>query len=158
MKFIGFWNRVIALAGSILCIASTSVLSAESHHLGVKLTDEQSRLLNGYHQPALANFDMNSLSTRSVSAVPLISLTFTAETNLMKGNAFELGANYSSWTLNSNSAQIDVVSVGTSFTLHAPIQQAMDFSKSIREKVELCPEKLLDKLVVDGAVAINYSW
>lgn len=158
MKITVFWNRIVTFASCLLFIASASVIASEPGYLGVELTEEQSHLLNGYHQPAQANFNMNSLSVTSYSAVPLVSFQFTAETKLMKGNALELGANYSAWSVDPVSAQIDVTSVGATFTLQAPIQQAMDFSQSIREKVELCPEKIIDKMLIDGSVAINYSW
>lgn len=149
---------MIAIAGCILGVASASVMASDLGDLNVTLTDEQSRLLDGYHQPAQANFNMNSLSSNSGVAVPLLTLQFTADTNLMKGNALELAANYSSWSVNPSSAQINVIHVGTTFTVSAPVQSALDFSKSIREKVELCPEKILDKVLIDGSVAVNYSW
>lgn len=158
MKSIVFWNRIIAIAGSILCVASVSVLAAEPGLPDIKLTEEQSKLLNGYHHPFQANYDIHTLSAPAGSAVPLVSLQFTAETNLMKGNTLELGANYRSWSVNPESAQLDVTTIETKFSVQAPIQQALDFSKAIREKVELCPEKLIDKVVIDGAVAFNYSW
>lgn len=156
MKSIGLWKNIIACAGCIISIASAHVIAADADSLNIELTDEQSQLLNGYHQPS-QNYNIHSLSHQGM-AIPLVSLKFTADTNPMKGNTVELGAKYNSWSIDPVSAQIDVSSVGTTFTVQAPFQKALDFSKAIREKVELCPEKIIDKMVIDGAVGFNYNW
>lgn len=158
MKVLGSWKLLIACAGCIAIIASAGVEASEAVYSSVQLTEEQSKLLNGYHQPAHPHYDMHSLRANPAMAIPLVALKFTAETNLMKGNTLELAANYRSWSIDPISAEIDVTSVGTTFSLQAPLQKALDFSSSIREKVELCPEKILDKMVIDGAVGFNYNW
>ena len=158
MKVLGSWKLLIASAGCIAVIASASVEASEIGYIDVQLTEEQSQLLNGYHQPARPHYDMHSLTPNQGMAIPLVALKLTAETNLMKGNTLELGANYRSWSIDPLSAEIDVTSVGATFSLQAPLQKALDFSTSIREKVELCPEKIIDKMLIDAAVGFNYSW
>ncbi|MBA54780.1 MAG: hypothetical protein CMK89_10035 [Pseudomonadales bacterium] len=157
MKSLGLWKTIFACAGCVASFASAHVVAADTDFLNIELTEEQSRLLSGYHQPSQANYNIHSLSHQGM-AIPLVSFKFTADTNPMKGNSLELGAKYNAWSIDPLSANIDVTSVGTTFTVQAPIQKAMDFSKAIREKVELCPEKMIDKLVIDGAVGFNYNW
>lgn len=163
MNVHGFWKGLIAGAVCSACIASVEASTADIEAHGIQLTEEQSYLLNGYHPPARANYDMHGLMPNPGMAIPLVALKFTAETNLMKGNTLELGANYRSWRIDPLSAEIDVTTVGTTFTVQAgslptPLLKALDFSSAIREKVELCPEKIIDKMVIDGAVGFNYSW
>jgi hypothetical protein len=151
-------GKLILLVGCIAPFASAHVFANDPAGRSYNLTEEQSRLLHGYHQPMPANYDIHTLSYTFANQVPLITFELTAETNLMKGNALELGANYQSWGVSSTFNDIGFSSYKTSFTVLAPLQQAMDFSKSIREKVELCPEKILDKVVIDGAVSLNFNW
>ena len=106
----------------------------------------------------VGQYDVHSLSERGMSPVPLVSVTLSAATDLMKGNALDLTASYRSVGLNQNTAQLGYREITTAFSLTAPNLSALDFSKAIREKVEDCPEKLLDKLIIDGAVSLNYSW
>ena len=157
MKSISLWKTLFAGAGCMTILASSGLKAAETDFLNVSLTEEQSRLLNGYHQPTHGNYNIHSLSQQG-TAIALVSLKFTAETNLMKGNTLELGAKYNAWTIDPLSAEIDVSSIGTTFSVQAPFQKALDFSKAIRDKVELCPEKIIDKMVIDGAVGFNYNW
>lgn len=157
MKSFGLFKLFITCAGCIFSAASAHLIAAEADFLNIELTEEQSRLLGAYNPPSIGTYNIHTLAHQG-SAIPLVSLKLTAETNPMKGNALELGAKYNSWSIDPVTAEIGLTSISTTFTVQAPLQKALDFSNSIREKVELCPEKILDKLVIDGAVSFNYSW
>jgi len=152
------WKTLILGAGCIAATVSPQLLASEVNDLGIRLTEEQRLLLDGRSTPLPGNYDIHTLFSVPALAVPLISVEFTANTNPMKGNTIVLGAEYQSWSIDPIAGQIDRASLIGSVSLQAPLQQALDFSQSIRDKVELCPEKVLDKLLVDGSINLNFSW
>ncbi len=109
------------------------------------------------NQSGTGMYDLHSLDSLS-GTVPLIAVSLTASTDSMKGNSVDVGASYRAVGLNVASRQLGYNEVSTEFSVGAPHIRAMDFSQSIREKVENCPEKMIDKLIIDGAVGLNYSW
>ncbi|MGB3623913.1 hypothetical protein FT643_09655 [Ketobacter sp. MCCC 1A13808] len=156
-KSLSCWVGTVALASAI------NVSASELASVDAQLTEEQSQLLYGYHQPASAHFDMHSLHTDAfssdITALPLLSLRLTAATNNMKGNTLELDALYKGWTIDSNFDGVSYSSMGTSITVESPIRKALDFSHSIRSKVEdACAEKMLDKMLIDGALGFIINW
>lgn len=146
------------MAGCFVILASLNINANEADRILSQLSDEQSRLLYGTHLPIYSSFNTHSLSSDPSGAVSLVSFQITAETNLMQGAALQLGAQYRSWAVEPKLSGITYNTYSTEFTLKAPIQHALDFSDSIRETSELCPEKLIDKMVIDGAVSLNFSW
>ncbi|HVL01951.1 MAG TPA: hypothetical protein VM553_19175 [Dongiaceae bacterium] len=102
-------------------------------------------------------YDMHSVGAVD-SAVPLISFNLTASTDAMRGNSVDFAASYRSVGLNVAKQELGYNQVSTAFSLNAPRLQGMDFSDAIREKVESCPEKMIDKLIIDGAVGLAYAW
>ena len=107
--------------------------------------------------PGAGVYDLHSLDGVT-GGVPLIAISLTASMDSMKGNSVDFGASYRSVGLNVATRQLGYNEVSTEFSVSAPRVNTMDFSKSIREKVENCPEKMIDKLIIDGAVGLNYSW
>lgn len=103
-------------------------------------------------------FDIHGLGNVNSNAVPLLSIQFSASTDLMKGNALDVVASYRSIGVNQDSANLQYNELSHAFSVTAPRIKSLDFSDAIREKVEICPEKLLDKLIIDGAVGFNYHW
>ena len=103
-------------------------------------------------------FDIHGLNGVNSNPVPLLSIQFSASTDLMKGNALDVVASYRSIGVNQDSANLQYNELSHAFSVTAPRIKSLDFSDSIREKVEICPEKLLDKLIIDGAVGFNYHW
>lgn len=102
-------------------------------------------------------FDTHSVGA-TANTVPLFSFSLSASTDAMRGNSVDFSASYRSVGLNVATQQLGYNEISTEFSVNAPRVQSLDFSDSIREKVENCPEKILDKLIVDGAVGLNYSW
>nr|NIR92732.1 hypothetical protein [Gammaproteobacteria bacterium] len=67
MKSFGLLKIIITCAGCTAGLSSAQVMAADTDFLNVELTEEQSRLLNGYHQPSQANFDINSLPQQGLA-------------------------------------------------------------------------------------------
>lgn len=111
-----------------------------------------------YYEPATGRYDMHGLGNVNSNAIPLFTVQLSASTDLMKGNAMDFVASYRSVGVNQDTADLNYNVLSTEFSLNAPRVKSLDFSKAIREKVEICPEKLIDKLVIDGAVSLNYQW
>lgn len=160
MREQNFRNSIIRTAfGCIIFAAAMNQSFADSlTELGIQLTDEQTQLLYGKNT---INHQINSafLSPHAQNTiVSLVSLNLTADINIMKGYSLDIGAVYKSWGLSRDFNQITYSTIETEFTIQAPIQAALDFSEEIRSKVEYCPEKALEKLLVDGALALNVSW
>ncbi len=150
-----------AAAVTVLC--ALPAYSSDIKLVGAELTEEQTQLLNGYRPSSASEINFNSLSqdafSNSLTTIPLLSLSVTASTNSMKGNALELDAMYKSWTINNSFDGLQYRTLEASVTFEAPLRKALDFSQSIREKVEAaCPEKMLDKMLVDGALGFNINW
>lgn len=103
-------------------------------------------------------YDMHGLGDVNANAIPLFSVTLSASTDLMKGNALDLVASYRSVGLDQSSKTLQYSELAKEFSVNAPRLKSLDFSQAIREKVEICPEKLIDKFVIDGAVSLNYQW
>lgn len=124
------------------------------------LTTLDTQANNDQSEPSFASagqVDMHSVGA-TANAVPLISFSLTASTDAMRGNSVDFAASYRSVGLNVATQQLGYNEVSTEFSVNAPRVKSLDFSDSIREKVENCPEKMLDKLIIDGAVGLNYSW
>ena len=103
-------------------------------------------------------FDMHSLGDVNHNAIPLFSVRLSASTDLMKGNALDLEASYRSVGLNQTTATLQYNVLSHGFSVYAPRIKSLDFSQAIRKKVEVCPEKLIDSMIVDGAVGFNIHW
>lgn len=150
-------------AGMLTAIHGINSYAVETGLFGTELTEEQSQLLNGqppYSAPEFsANFNNKDAFGINPSTIPLVSFSLTASTNSMKGNALEFDAMYQSWSINNGFDGLHYKTMETSLTLEAPLHKALDFSQSIREKVEAaCAEKLLDRMLVDGALGFNINW
>ena len=146
------------IAGCVLLLAAAAANAGEYERVLNQLNEEQRRLLGDYHQPTSMAYNTHSLGSNVGKQVSLVSFQITADTNLMQGASVELGARYRSWGINSNFSGLTYNTYSTQFVLKAPIQKALDFTDSIREQSELCPEKLIDKMVIDGAVSLNFTW
>lgn len=114
--------------------------------------------LNGGVNGTVGHYNPHSLGDFAESAIPLFSIRVSASTDLMKGNALDVVASYRSVGLKQNSANLEYNELSTEFSVSAPRIKSLDFSQAIREKVEICPEKLIDKMIIDGAVGFNYHW
>lgn len=116
------------------------------------------------NRPTLSNtsnygqFDMHSLSSINESSVPLFSVKLRAGTSTMKGNALDLVASYRSVGITPNGFGLQYNVVKSEFSMTTPRIKAWDFSQAIREKAEICPEKIFDKMVADGTVSFNMRW
>lgn len=106
----------------------------------------------------VGHYNPHSLGDFADSAIPLLSIRVSASTDLMKGNALDVVASYRSVGVNQNSTNLQYNELSTEFSVTAPRFKSLDFSQAIREKVEICPEKLIDKMIIDGAVGFNYQW
>ena len=104
------------------------------------------------------HFNPHSLGGINDNPIPLFSIRVSASTDLMKGNALDVVASYRSVGVNQNTADLQYNELSTEFSVTAPRIKSLDFSQAIREKVEICPEKLIDKMIIDGAVGFNYQW
>ena len=150
-------------AGVLSLLCALPGYSSDIDLVGVELTEEQSQLLNGY-QPSLGtDLIFNSVNQdafgTNLSTIPLVSLSVSATTNTMKGNTLEFDAMYKSWTINNSFDGLHYRTLEASVTFESPLRKALDFSQSIREKVEAaCPEKMLDRMLVDGALGFNINW
>ncbi len=160
MRATNFVIKAISwFAGSVILSLALNANAGEYEQVMKQLTEEQRQLLNDYHQPTHTAYNNHSLNSFTGQEVSLMRLQITAETNPMQGAALQLGASYRSWGVNSNFSGLTYNTISTEFTVKAAqIQRALDFSESIREKSEFCPEKLIDKMVIDGAVSLNFAW
>ena len=150
-------------AGALSLFCSLPLYCDELKLVGAELTEEQTQLLNGYQPTIASDINFNAINhdafSNKLSTIPLLSLSVSATTNSMKGNALEFDAMYKSWAINNNFDGLHYRTLEASLTVESPLRKALDFSQSIRDKVDAaCPEKLLDKMLVDGALGFNINW
>ena len=138
-----------------MLLMACHVSATEYDNVMAHLNEEQRQLLNDYRKPTL---EFNSHSLTRFNPVSLVSFQLTADTNPMNGAAFQLGAQYRSWAVHPDFNNLNYNTYSTEFTISSPLIKALDFTDAIREKTELCPEKLLDKMVFDGAFNLNFAW
>ena len=155
----------IKMSLTVLCgvMCTPSAALAQTLIDPIELTDEQHNLLYGSHQLSateVGGFDIHQLGgdMGNFSAVPLVNFELKAATNLMQGNTLDMSASYQTVTIGKNFQTIDRGSYETSFSVSAPVHKYLDFSQAIRENAELCPEKVIDKMIIDGAVGFNLTW
>lgn len=96
-------------------------------------------------------------SFSSTAATTLMKVELSASTSVWNNNSLDVSASYKSISFNMHNNALGYSEVSKDFNLSAPIR-ALDFSESIRERSEICLEKIIDKLVIDGAVGFNLSW
>lgn len=107
--------------------------------------------------PATGRFDIHSLD-HNASTVPLVAVNLSASLDTMKGRSLELGATYRAVGFDSIRHQLGYREIAAEFSVQAPVIGSMDFARAIREEGDNSPQRLLDKLIIDGAVGLNYSW
>lgn len=112
----------------------------------------------GGHPDATGRFDPHGLGDVNSNPVPLLSFTLSASTDVMKGNSMDLVASWRGVGLTENRSSLQYQELTHEFSIQAPRIKALDFSKAIREKVETSPEKLLDRLIVDGNLSFSVNW
>ena len=106
----------------------------------------------------VGRYDVHSLDGNGQSAIPLVSFTLSAATDSMRGNALDFTASYRGVGVKDGKHRLGYKEISAAFSLTAPNLSGLDFSKSIRDKVEDCPEKMINRLIIDGAVGFNFSW
>ena len=130
---------------SAVCFCALQVQATEIESILGELNEHQTRILQGYHQPAQMSNDIHSLSNGlNREIVSLVSVQITADTLLMQGSAVELGAHYGAYS--------------TEITIKTPLHRTQSFQDAIRVRSQMSPEKLIDKMVIDGAVSLNFTW
>ncbi len=145
-------KRVSYISGA-LALFAVSLTHADS--LRTELTAEQLALLQP--ETGQVNYQAPTLSDRFNDTVPLLSFKLSATTNVMRGQSLDVDASYRSWNLTPTTG-LNYSGDNTTFSINTPFHNALDFSDSIRAKVEACPEKMLDKMIIDGALGLNFSW
>lgn len=91
------------------------------------------------------------------SATTLMKVELAASTSVWNNNSLNVSASYKTISFNKQSNALGYSELSKDFNVSAPIG-ALDFSESIRERSEICLEKIIDKLIIDGAVGFNLSW
>lgn len=161
-------NRIAFIAGFSTLLLSVQASAVDEILLGSDFNDSRHSSSVDMWSPSASTTPSTTFGLSENTITPLVSIQFTANTNAMKGNVVELGATYTSLTLKPGLEGFSIGTRSNSLTLEAslpngtltsPLTKALDFSSSIREKVEAaCAEKMLDKLIVDGAVGFNINW
>lgn len=143
---------------ALVTFMTASLGMASTDLAGINLTEEQQRLLT-------ANVKFNNQLTANsaesfggqATAVPLIRLSLSAEKDLMRGNGFNLSARYQSWQVRKDGMEFGTT-FSTDFSLRAPVDRCLDFTKDIRKNAQTSAKKMFDKYVIDGAVGFAIKW
>lgn len=109
-------------------------------------------------QEAVGRYNPHSLSGVNDMPVPLVSVRLSASTDLMKGRALDVVASYRSIGFDQQQGGLHYNELSKEFSVTAPQVKSLDFSRSIREHSNNSPEKMFDKMIVDGAVSLNFQW
>lgn len=139
---------VRSLAFLAFILNSLYLNAAEFQEVLDNLDEHQAQLLETplqHEQPAQIGTDIHSLNSEPNQAgISLVRFQFTADSNMMQGSTFELGAHYGEFS--------------KEITLKTPLYRAHQFKDAIRVRSRMSPEKLIDKMVIDGAVSFNLVW
>lgn len=134
---------VVALLSNALYLQA-----AEFEEVLDNLDEHQAELLEepGQNpQPSQPGTNMHTLSSGlNQASVSIVRFQFTADSDPMQGSSFELGAHYGGYS--------------KEFTMKTPLYRTQQFKDAIRIRSGMSPEKLIDKMVIDGAVGFNLTW
>lgn len=97
-------------------------------------------------------------SFTSDQATTLMKVELSASTDVWNNNSFNINASYTGISYDQDHQSLGYNEVSRNFNISAPAIHAMDFRDSIRERSEICLEKIIDNMIVDGAVGFNVSW
>lgn len=98
---------------------------------------------------------IDGLDSSNVTA--LMTFKVSAATNPWNDNSFDINASYTGVGYNSESKRIGYTEYSTDFNLSGAAH-ALDFRDAIRERCELSPQKMLDKMIINGGVGFNLNW
>lgn len=106
----------------------------------------------GYDMP---NAGIDSFSAGSVTT--LMKVKLAASTDAWNDDSINLQASYKGIALKGAPDILAYKEVSKDFNVR-PAFQGMDFSDSIRERSEISVEKIIDKIVVNGALGFAVNW
>lgn len=153
-------NRVWSfITFSISSLFVLNALAMDEFKTGITLTEEQHQLLYPSQNPtSLPDHTPQSVDSLQPTALPFFSIELTAKSNPMKNHYLDIDASLQSLTPATGYSQYTYAKHKARFSIRSPFSKALDFSEAIRAKVEHCPEKMLDKMIIDGAVGLNFTW
>lgn len=147
----------------LLCIAGLTSLCALADPIeDVRLTDEQYQLL----YPSLPTSSFPARLTHSgdgleANTQPFFQVELTTTNQTLNPRFLDIDATLFSWSEQSPYPGVSHYSYSryqTRFSLLSPFSKALDFSDAIRARVEKSPETVLDSMIIDGALGLNFTW
>lgn len=106
----------------------------------------------GYELP---NSGIDSFTSGAVTT--LMKVKLSASTGAWKDNSINLHASYKGIAFKGVPDILAYKEVSKDFNVRSAYR-GMDFSDAIRERTEASMEKILDKMVVDGALEFAVNW
>ncbi|MCG8673297.1 MAG: hypothetical protein MI867_28165 [Pseudomonadales bacterium] len=96
-------------------------------------------------------------SFRTANVTPLMTFQVSAGTGQWNNDTLDISASFRGVALSANSKALSYAEVSKDFNVSSPIR-ALDFTDAIRARTEICVEKVIEKMVIDGAVGFNLNW
>jgi hypothetical protein len=133
--------RCVLSSGLALGLAAVSLLSTTAH---------ASDWLYSYQSPGIDSFDRQAVT-------PLMTLEVSAGTSAFNNDSLDISASFKGITYQTGNHNLAYSEYTKEFQLSAPLR-TLDFSAEIRERCQLSPQKMLDKLIINGGVGFNLNW
>ncbi len=100
--------------------------------------------------------DIDSFVTSE--ATTLMKVQLSAKTDIWNNNSLHINVSYTGLSYDAASKALGYHEISKDFNLN-PLNRALDFSESIRERSHISLEKIIGKMVIDGALGVNLiSW
>ena len=96
-------------------------------------------------------------SFQTANVTPLMTFQVSAGTGEWNNDTLDISASFKGVALSGNAKALSYTEVSKDFNVSSPIR-ALDFTDSIRARTEICVEKFIEKMVIDGAVGFNLNW
>lgn len=104
----------------------------------------------GYQKPGIDSFTTHKVT-------PLMTFEVSAATGSFNNNSLDISASFKGIAYEPAANKLAYTEYTKDFHLNAALR-AMDFSDEIRARCQLSPQKMLDKMIINGGVGFNLNW
>lgn len=133
--------RCVLPSGLALGLAVMSLLTTTAHASDWK---------HGLQNPGIDSFEMKPVT-------PLMTLEVSASTGVLNNDSLDISASLTGVTYQADNQNLGYSQITKAFHVSAPLR-SLDFTAEIRERSQLSPQKMLDKMIINGGVGFNLSW
>ena len=104
----------------------------------------------GFQNPGIDSFEKRAVTT-------LMTFEVSAATGSFNNDSLDISASFKGIAFKPAKSKLAYTEFTKDFQLNAALR-ALDFSDEIRARCQLSPQKMLDKMIIDGGVGFNLNW